>query len=806
MITSIARILDPVLAPALAELASSLRAAAKLSAGDRAALHTAATRSLREVAWQHVCRVVVLELHVAGRCGRLTAADSQTRWQDWADHLSGEAGWDELATTYPALPPRLNALVRNRCAATLRLARRYGDDRAAVGGLAGGGLGTLTDVEFGAGDSHSGGESTTILHGGDGRVVYKPRSLEVDATLGALLPRLLPGEPVATRIRVPDVLARRDADGDYGWAQYVAHRHCRDHAELCAFYRGLGHWLAVLRLLSGSDLHAENLIAAGPVPTVVDCETLFTPSPPITSSGYGQAADRARQLLNRSVLAIGMLPGRAAGPGLRGLDLSGAGALPGQQPVLQVPGLVDQGTDRMRMATVRLRPAGGLNLPSPEPDLVQYWQHVEDGYLVLTEHLRQLDSDGHLEPWLAEFADCPIRSVRRDTAGYLEIGHMLWHPSSLHQPQPAAQRAAELLATHARNVAGAPDAPAVIAAEVAELLDGDIPMFTTTARSGVLAGPRGTRWGEPQDLVAAAVSRWRSADPAADCRLIRSAVVSAYLDDNPARQWQPPLVAHSRFSGGDVDLRRRALAAGIIGQLAQEAIRGEDGTATWTAPAFGTTGWAVRPIPCDMYSGLLGVAVAVAGYRLEMLAGRADPVQDVEWLLASTLATVRLAEDRSWAELSRAEAAGIPIHPEPPGAYTGLGSRIWGWLLLHRLGAVTQAEAVERACRSAGRIAASVAADETHDLLAGAAGAIVPLLALSAHGDRDRWLAVARSCAGRLRATAAVDCTGARWPTGLRPQGLGGLAHGAAGIGWALARLAAASPDGNEAAPGHGTA
>ena len=67
--------------------------------------------------------------------------------------------------------------------------------------------------------------------------------------------------------------------GAYGWAEFVAHRYCDGEAELARFYRGLGHWLGVLRLLGGTDIHHENLIAVGPVPVVIDVESLFAVIP-----------------------------------------------------------------------------------------------------------------------------------------------------------------------------------------------------------------------------------------------------------------------------------------------------------------------------------------------------------------------------------------------------------------------------------------------------------------------------------------------------------------------------------------------
>jgi lantibiotic modifying enzyme len=82
------------------------------------------------------------------------------------------------------------------------------------------------------------------------------------------------------------------------------------------------HWLAVMRLLGGSDLHAENLIAQGGSPVVVDCETLFTPKIPPAPSELGQAFDHAAELVAGTVLSVGMLPGRGMALGWRGIDSS----------------------------------------------------------------------------------------------------------------------------------------------------------------------------------------------------------------------------------------------------------------------------------------------------------------------------------------------------------------------------------------------------------------------------------------------------------------------------------------------------
>ncbi len=99
--------------------------------------------------------------------------------------------------------------------------------------------------------------------------------------------------------------ARTQAREGYGWAEFVRHRYCADEAELAAFYRNVGHWLAVLRFTGGTDMHAENMIAAGPVPVIVDAETLFDAPAPFPPSGRGDAVDVAAAATPPTVLRTG---------------------------------------------------------------------------------------------------------------------------------------------------------------------------------------------------------------------------------------------------------------------------------------------------------------------------------------------------------------------------------------------------------------------------------------------------------------------------------------------------------------------
>jgi type 2 lantibiotic biosynthesis protein LanM len=761
-----------LISPALDELATQLSFVEGVRARD--VIIDATRESLYTVLHTKVSRLLVLELNAARVNKRLSGANSEQRWQHFLELSSRQSFWDDLVSHYPSLLRRVDAIVRNRCAASLHFAQRWTTDRSRLESLCD--PHDLHELSFGAGDSHRGGFTVAIVRGEGWQVVYKPRSLAIDSALRGFVSEL------AVNVRVPEVVDR----GDYGWAEFVAHRFAAGNDELRSFYRGIGHLLALMRLLSGSDLHAENVIAEGGTPVVVDCETLFTPKIPPSPSGYGGAVDRAGELIARTVLSVGVLPGRGMGLGWRGVDLSGVGMLPGQQPMQRQLEIIDAGTDKAHVGPILVEAPVSQNHPSPRPALAEYWPEVLCGFDELTATLQRLDAAGNLRPRLRVFDDCGIRVVLRATEVYAEIGRMLWHPVSLHNLEAARQRAFDLLEKMAANVSMAPDDPAVIKAEIDELLEGDIPYFSTVVREGRLHGPRNTSWLPPRHLVEAALADWRSADFALEEKVIQSSLVSAYINDG----WksQGTSVLQTRGLGGDLEARRRRQAAQIIRSIVTNAIHGGDGSVAWIAPVLSETGWSVQPLQQDFYNGISGLTLLLGAYLHETAAGHVDAIDEVERLFTAALHTLHLGE----AKRERLSDEGMKIRPVPPGAYLGLGSQIWTYLVLARWG-LDGGDGLQRARKLADQIPTAAAADETYDLLSGSAGAIVPLLMLASKTGDETYLRIASQLGDLLHERAKHRNGHAYWPNAIAPEGMGGFAHGVTGIGWALTRLARAT-------------
>jgi lantibiotic modifying enzyme len=107
-------------------------------------------------------------------------------------------------------------------------------------------------------------------------------------------------------------------------------------------------------------------------------------------------------------------------------------------------------------------------------------------------------------------------------------------------------------------------------------------------------------------------------------------------------------------------------------------------------------------------------------------------------------------------------------------------------------------EPVERAGALAGGVAAGVAGIDPHgaesDLLDGLAGTALGLLALARMLGRDDLAAAAATVGEGLLATAQEDGGGLSWPSTMpTKRNLTGFSHGAAGIGYALLQLGAAT-------------
>ncbi|HEX8373201.1 MAG TPA: type 2 lanthipeptide synthetase LanM [Chthoniobacterales bacterium] len=158
----------------------------------------------------------------------------------------------------------------------------------------------IQDLELDCSDHHHCHRSVVRVADRDGKSwFYKPRSKHHEHAWFSLL-QWLNDERFPSAFYIPELHSL----DEHCWMVAVIPQPCRLEDEVKSFYFRAGAQLYLFYVLGGTDLHADNLVACGAHPVVIDCETLFHPK--ITEAG-------ASDSLEQSVLRCGMLPFPRAG-------------------------------------------------------------------------------------------------------------------------------------------------------------------------------------------------------------------------------------------------------------------------------------------------------------------------------------------------------------------------------------------------------------------------------------------------------------------------------------------------------------
>ena len=223
-------------------------------------------------------RTLVLELNVARVQGDLTGANPSERFREFAAGLRDPKIALGLLMEYPVLARQLVECVEAWRRTTGEILERLCGDwpliRRTLAGSAS--AGSLVDLRTGAGDRHRDGRSVAVLSFSSGfRMVYKPRALAIDVGFEQLL-QTLNDWGCTPPFRTVEVIDQ----GTHGWMEYASTGDCGSAPEVRRFYARQGSFLALLYALHATDLHFENIVAAGEHPVIVDLESILQPGPP----------------------------------------------------------------------------------------------------------------------------------------------------------------------------------------------------------------------------------------------------------------------------------------------------------------------------------------------------------------------------------------------------------------------------------------------------------------------------------------------------------------------------------------------
>ena len=435
-------------------------------------------------------RTLVLEMHVARLRGQLSGDTPDVRYQQFFEQLRDPrklaALFDEYVVLARQLTTYLSEWVETSLEFLQRLCADWQDIQATF--TPGETPGKLVNFQSGLGDHHGGGRTVGIAHFASGfRLVYKPRPQGITLHYQELL-AWLNDRGIPQPFRTIKVLDR----GRYGWVEFVSAHPCQSVEEITRFYQRQGGYLALLYVLSGTDIHAENLIASGEHPVLIDVETLFHPE--FTSPDMPGWARPTQPALQSSVQRSLLLPARMfADAEQEGIDMSGLGSAPGQLTPTPVPYWEKAGTDEMRLERKRMPMPGSQNRPmleEQEIEVLNYLDEVVAGfetvYQLLIRHRAEFLSEAGP---LASFAADEVRVVLRATRTYAILLNESYHPNLLRD----ALTRDRLFDYLWRQAAYQHHLRDVIAFEKNDLHRGNVPLFSTGPNSRSLWSSSGER-------------------------------------------------------------------------------------------------------------------------------------------------------------------------------------------------------------------------------------------------------------------------------------------------------------------------
>ncbi len=713
-------------------------------------------------------RTAVLELNVARVQERLHGDTPEARFQDFMQQITQPAGIPSLLEEYVVLARQLVETIDNWITRELELLTRLCQDWEQIRTTftPDNDPGLLVGFDEGAGDTHCGGRSVTILTWRSGfRLVYKPRSLAIDCHFQDLL-AWLNTQGQRPPFRTFTILNK----GTYGWVEFLYTRTCTSKGELERFYQRQGSYLALLYALEATDFHAENLIAVGEHPMLVDLESLFQPR--VSVSVKDKLEFSSFETTGRSVLRVNLLPQRFWSEGdNEGVDMSGLGGQAGQLNPIPIPYWTEMGTDQMRLTRKRVELTMSHNRPTlngKDINALEYCNNIVAGfdktYRLLIQCRQEL-----LTQFLPRFTHDTTRCLLRPTGTYSILSINSFHPNVLRDALDRDRLFDRLW----MDIELKPYLSRVIAAEQADLRNGDIPMFTCRLDERDLFtsdGKRITEFFEESGIerVTKHIQQLDEEDLERQTWVIRASFACATpITDKMTRktlQLRPSKTTPTR--------ERLLAAAQTVGNRLSKLAFANKETVGWLGiDTAKEREWNLLAAGEDLYNGTAGIVLFLA--YLGMLTGE----ERYTALARSALPALR----HRITQKKRDPLSGAI------GTFMGLGSFIY---LLSHLGAIWNEAALhDEAEEIVKLLPGAIVREKNFDVIGGSAGCIASLLSLYQVAPSETTLTTAGLCGDHLLACAEAMEHGIGWKSKSGAPPLIGFAHGNAGIALNLLRL-----------------
>lgn len=282
-------------------------------------------------------RVLIQDIYSKKEKGALRGADSGEEYRDYQERFLNDRNYiRKLCKRYPEMKRLLLFRIMTVTNQIQRIASAISENAEVLKEqfFPGNPFKRIEKIECGLSDAHYGGQTVAKVYPDNQEIlIYKPRNLEKDQGFIELYEQFCNGAGLSCQS------VRIISKEDYGLESYIEQCPCNSEEQVERYFQRIGILLFLCWLMDMSDMHGENIIAAGEYPIPVDLETL----PGNPDYAVCENADRIIvEELKHSVLNVGILPvitwgGDGKGVILNALNRGETVKTPFRIPVIRKP-------------------------------------------------------------------------------------------------------------------------------------------------------------------------------------------------------------------------------------------------------------------------------------------------------------------------------------------------------------------------------------------------------------------------------------------------------------------------------------
>lgn len=710
-------------------------------------------------------RTLIAEMHGYKQRGMLKGADSKEQYQDFCKQCGSEEFFYHIADTYPVLIRCIRERIECQIQYYVQVMQWFREDSDKIGGLFfdGGTQGRITGIESGLSDLHNGGtEVLKICLENGKKLLLKPRSMENEQFFTRLLGWI--SERTGSSQYHYTILSRYD----HSWCEIVEYQSCESEQDIHQYYRRLGEQLFLAYLLGTSDIHAENLIACGPYPVIVDLEALARPGKEIQAES---AEDAIYSWIRELVIGTGILPFYVWNKEGEGIDGSAIHSKKGQKLPFQIPAVAEEETSNMYITYREGFTSAGRNLAWMKGKEETIAAYVDDLLSGFSEAYQAVEKEKvFFQRALVEGKGLQSRVVLMHTQRYAMLLNSSYHPSLL---MDGAEREIFL---YSIGQGRWDREERIVREEIRALLRGDIPCFSSGMDEKSLYA--GEEKCEEAFFQRTAYSRILErlggigqSDRNKQCDLIRTSMelipenkehfVNQIYEVRADEEFERTVNKES-LDRVITMLSDRLCSYALWNQKRSEV--------SWPVLRFASSGscaWQIRPMGIYFYDGLSGMLLLTTVMQEKQKSERIERIQKAlqRQLFRYT--------DEGMEDLKN-------LQSQNTGAYTGESSVVYTYLKLYQL--TKEAIYLQYARKHEEIVSKIVPKDTCADLLGGKAGAAWIFLQMFEQTGEERYVKEAEKAVySMLPQAVKMDC-GIGWKLETGENPVSGMAHGNAGI------------------------